>query len=188
MHCCSRIILIYLSPTKPRLRLKMWIFLLLFIKQLSTLRINCYPDSVFSLQWRHNERDDVSNHRRLDCLFNRLFRRRWKKTSKLPVTGLCEGNSPVTGEFPVHRASNAEMFTFHYVIMCPSTYLPNIQAPWILKDWHRGREISHRCSTFWNHEQHIPKCIAIVYVLVIPKYHCQQRKWRHWKHVDYIYW
>ena len=39
---------------------------------------------------------------------NRLFRHRWKKTSKLSVTGLCEGNSPVTGEFPAQRASNAE--------------------------------------------------------------------------------
>ena len=29
-----------------------------------------------SLQWRHNERDGVSNHRRLECLLNRLFRRR----------------------------------------------------------------------------------------------------------------
>ena len=27
-----------------------------------------------------------------------------KKTSKLRVTGLCEGNSPVTGEFPAQRA------------------------------------------------------------------------------------
>ena len=35
-------------------------------------------------------------------------RRRSKKTSKLRVTGLCEGNSPVTGEFPTQRASNAE--------------------------------------------------------------------------------
>ena len=35
-------------------------------------------------------------------------RRRSKKTSKLRVTGLCEGNSPVTGEFPAQRASNAE--------------------------------------------------------------------------------
>ena len=44
-----------------------------------------------------------------DCLLNRLFRRRWKKTSKLlRVTGLCEWNSPVTGEFPAQRASNAE--------------------------------------------------------------------------------
>ena len=41
-------------------------------------------------------------------LLNRLFRHIWKKTSKLHVTGLCVGNSPVTGEFPPQRASNAE--------------------------------------------------------------------------------
>ena len=43
-----------------------------------------------------------------DCLLNRLFRRRSKKTSKFCVTGLCAGNSPVTGEFPAQRASDAE--------------------------------------------------------------------------------
>ena len=31
-----------------------------------------------------------------------------KKTSKLRATGLCEGNSPGTGEFPAQMASNAE--------------------------------------------------------------------------------
>ena len=41
------------------------------------------PSSKIPLQWRHNERDGVSNHRRLDCLLNRLFRRWSKKTSKL---------------------------------------------------------------------------------------------------------
>ena len=35
-------------------------------------------------------------------------RRRSQKTSKLRVTGLCAGNSPVTGEFPAQRASNVE--------------------------------------------------------------------------------
>ena len=35
-------------------------------------------------------------------------RHRSKKTSKLCVTGLCAGNSPVTGEFPAQRASSAE--------------------------------------------------------------------------------
>ena len=35
-------------------------------------------------------------------------RRRSRKTSKLRITGLCRGNSPVTGEFPAQRASNAE--------------------------------------------------------------------------------
>ena len=60
------------------------------------------------LQWRHNERDGVANHQHHDSLLYRLFRRISKKTSKLRVTGLCEGNSPVTGEFPAQKASNAE--------------------------------------------------------------------------------
>ena len=60
------------------------------------------------LQWRHNERNGVSNHQSRDCLLNCLFRRTSEKTSKLRATVLCEGNSPVTGEFPAQRASNAE--------------------------------------------------------------------------------
>ena len=63
---------------------------------------------VIPLLWRHNGRDGVSNHRRLNCLLSHLFRRRSKKTSKLRVTGLCEWNSPVTGEFPAQRANNME--------------------------------------------------------------------------------
>ena len=54
------------------------------------------------------ESDGVSNHKRLEGLLNRLLRRRSKKSSELRVTGLCEGNSPVTGEFPAKRTSNAE--------------------------------------------------------------------------------
>ena len=61
-----------------------------------------------SLQWRHNGRDCVSNHQRLDCLLKCLFRHISKKTSKLLVTCLCKGNSPVPGEFPTQKASNAE--------------------------------------------------------------------------------
>ena len=59
------------------------------------------------LAWRHNGRDGVSNHQPHDCLLNRSFRRR-SKTSKLRVTCLSEGNSPVTGEFSAQRASIAE--------------------------------------------------------------------------------
>ena len=61
-----------------------------------------------SLQWRHNGRDSVSNHQPYECFLNRLLRCRSKKTSKLRVTGLCAGNSPVTGEYPAQMASNAE--------------------------------------------------------------------------------
>ena len=39
------------------------------------------------------------------------FRRKSKETSKLRVTGLCAGNSPVTGEFP------AQLLPFDNVIM-----------------------------------------------------------------------
>ena len=61
-----------------------------------------------TLRWRHNGCDSVSNHQPHDCLLNRLFRRRSKKTSKLRVTGLCVGNSPGTGEFLAQMASYAE--------------------------------------------------------------------------------
>ena len=63
---------------------------------------------ALSLQWRHNGRHGVWNHQPHDCLLNRLFRRRSKKTPKLRVTGLCVGNSLVIGEFPAQMASNAE--------------------------------------------------------------------------------
>ena len=61
-----------------------------------------------ALQWRYNGRGGASNHRRLCCLLNHLFERRSIKTSKLRVTGLCEGNPPVTGGFPSQGTSNTE--------------------------------------------------------------------------------
>ena len=56
-------------------------------------------------------------HRRLNCLAICLFRRTSKKTSKLGVTDLCEGNPPVTGGFPSQRASNVENVPFDDVII-----------------------------------------------------------------------
>ena len=61
-----------------------------------------------SVQWRHNGQEGASNHQRHHCLLTRLFGSRSKETSKLCFTGLCAGNSPVTGEFPAQMASNAE--------------------------------------------------------------------------------
>ena len=70
-----------------------------------------------SVRWRHNGRYGVSNHQPHDCLLNRLFRRRSKKTSKLRVTGLCAGihRGPVNSphKWPVTR----KMFPFDDVIM-----------------------------------------------------------------------
>ena len=68
---------------------------------------SCWP-ICNALRWRHTGHDGVSNHQPHDSLLNRFFRHRSKKTSKLRVTGLCAGNSPVTGEFHALRVSNAE--------------------------------------------------------------------------------
>ena len=70
-----------------------------------------------SLQWHHNGHDSVSNCRCLDFLIMGLFRCRSKKASELCVTGHCEGNSPVTSEFPSQRASNAGNVSFDDVVM-----------------------------------------------------------------------
>ena len=65
----------------------------------------CYDDIIYSnlnhgpglvlfqsLQLRYNQRVGVSN----------------QQPQESTVTGLCAGNSPVTGEFPAQIASNAE--------------------------------------------------------------------------------
>ena len=80
-----------------------------------------YPLASFKpLQWGHNDRDGVSTHRCLDCMLNRLFRRRSKKTSKLRVTGPCEWKPPVTSGFPSQRASDAKNVSIwlHHHAIC----------------------------------------------------------------------
>ena len=69
---------------------------------------NLDEGNAVSLQWRNNWHDGISNHQPHHCLLNRLFRRRSKKAAKHRVTGRCAGNSPVTGEFPAQKGSNAE--------------------------------------------------------------------------------
>ena len=123
-----------------------------------------------ALQWRHNERNGVSNHRRPDCLLNRLFGCRSKKTSKLGVTSLCEGNQPVTGGFPTQRASNAENVSIwlrHCVMQCRRNGI----GPWGIRNnyWTKGitteMPFDHNCGnvfmcstdylTHWGRVTHI---------------------------------
>ena len=66
-----------------------------------------------ALQWRHNEHNGVSNHRRLRCLLSCSFRRRSKKTSKLRVIGLCAG----IHRWPHKRPLTRKIFPFGGVIM-----------------------------------------------------------------------
>ena len=85
-----------------------------------------YQDNI---TWCHNGHGGIWNHQPHNCLLKRLFGHRSKKASKLRFTGLCVGNSPVTGEFPTQMASYLKMFPFDDVIMlnpyngcwCPSS-------------------------------------------------------------------
>ena len=82
-----------------------------------------------------------------------------KRTSKLRVTGLCEGNSPVTVEFPVQRARNAENFSIWWrhhktcifcracVLACVTTTLEPLYASPELKfslSHYRSRRLPER--------------------------------------------
>ena len=58
-------------------------------------------------------------------LFAQPFRRRSKKTSKLRVTGLCEGNPFVTGGSPHKGPVTRQIFPFDDVIMCKGRPINN---------------------------------------------------------------
>ena len=92
--------------------------------------------NLASLQWRHSGHNSVSNHQPHDCLLNRLFRRRSKKTSKLRVTGLCVGNSPGTGEFAAQMASNSENVSIwwrHHVVL-HNSWAHKLFVKWVTGD------------------------------------------------------
>ena len=76
---------------------------------------HCLGNRCPALLWRHNGCGSITNHQPHDCLLNRLFSRRSKKTSNLRVTGLFAGNGPVNSphKWPVMRKS----FPFDDVVM-----------------------------------------------------------------------
>ena len=106
------------------------------------------------LQWRHNEHNGVSNYQRLGCLLNCFFRRISKNTPKLRVTGLCEGNSPVTGHFPAQRASDAEngsmTSSWHDIFMLIESGFVNMPRYWVLKWSHRVEYFNVRENSYIN--------------------------------------
>ena len=121
-----------------------------------------FVQASLSLQWRHNVRDGVSTHQRLDCLLNRLFRRRSKKTPKLRVTGFVRGIHRWPVDFPHKGPVTRKMFPFDDAVMswshwgrvthtcvivtcyAPSHYL--VQG-WYTFNWIHG----NKCQ--WNSNQ-----------------------------------
>ena len=127
-----------------------------------------------SLQWRHNGRDGASNHPRLGCLLNCLFRHRSKKTLKLRVTGLCEGNSPVAGEFPAQMASNAEnvsIWWYHHVHMflCHYMYICEFGCVFIHRSFYLYVSVYFEHNIYLIHM--LLWCYILLYIFVESRFH-----------------
>ena len=109
-------------------------------------------NDILSLLWHHNGHDGISNHQPHDCLLNRLFRSRSKKTSKLHVTGLCVGNSLGTSEFPAQMANNAE---FDDIIMLAVRYAFHIPPNALTCTWWLNVFSDYTYFPYINHQLHV---------------------------------
>ena len=145
-----------IAPVPQRL----WYFIIMYI---SFSRLDW-----ISLQWRHNGRDSLSNHQPHDCLLNRLFRCRSKKTSKFRVTGLYAGNSPGTVEFSAQMASNAENV---YIWWRHHEYGENRTNFDQAREFVAGKMrrlgvygTSQYCTSAFNHLDWIPYCPLMIFV------------------------
>ena len=110
---------------------------------------NSSGGQIPSLQWRHNGHDGLSSHKPPDCLLKRLFRHSSKQTPRLRVSGLCEGNSTVTDEFPAQRASNAENVSIWWCHPATTGYLIFKWKSWLVLTVMRGYKDS--CSRYIHH-------------------------------------
>ena len=147
---------------------------------------------TYTIQWRHNGRESVSNHQPHDCLLNRLFRRRSKRTSKLRVTGLCAGNSPVTGEFPAQRASNAENVSIwwrHHVYgRCWLLHCNATGVPFEIYDWILNRTVDISDTLYIDFRSSPDHCTKVLFNgldFIIIWLFCTEDSFTNW-HQDYI--
>ena len=95
-----------------------------------------FPGIWFPISVTSHERNDVSNYRLFDCLFNNMFNPTSKKTS----LALCEGNPPVTGGFSSQWTNNVESVSKSWRLPLPCV---NTKA--------RVGNIGISSGQIWNH-------------------------------------
>ena len=113
----------------------------------------------------------VSNHQPHDCLLNRLFRRRSKKTSKLRDTSLCAGNSPVTGEFPEQRPVTRKMLPFDDVIMTSGHIRQSRPRQWINEVLRYHVRVFVQTHVIWNRNDKVHYLMIILILCNLQTYH-----------------
>ena len=103
--CLSRIVIIInlLAASSQHIEITQRLLYIYFWKTMTWIQPSIGPCHV-----AHNDVIMGTIASQITSLTIVYSNQRSKKTAKLRVTGLCAGNSPVTGEFPAQRASNAE--------------------------------------------------------------------------------
>ena len=92
-----------------------WFVVVILVLICVFMRFIC-PNHI-PLRWRHNGRDGVSDHRGLDCLLNRLSRRRSKKHQSSASPAFVRGIHRWPGNSPRKRPVTQKKFPFDDVIM-----------------------------------------------------------------------
>ena len=74
-----------------------------------------------------------------------------RKTSKLRATGLCAGNSPVTGEFPAQKASNVENVTIWWRHHETHRWFVLLKYSGAILTWHHAMPTNFVKVAIWVH-------------------------------------
>ena len=87
----------------------------------------------YELQWRINGRDDVSYHRDINSLLNRLFRHKWKKDQSSASLAFVRGFHRWPVNSPLKDPVTRKMFPFGDVIMLlPLPFTGAVMASWVV--------------------------------------------------------
>ena len=112
--------------------------------------IQCTCVKNWALQWRHNGSNGVSNHQPHDYLLNRLFRRRSKKTPKLPSLAVVRGIHRWPVNSPHKWSVTRKMFPFDDVItdicLIISDEICRVSSLWSTTDMLLSNSLSN-CTT-----------------------------------------
>ena len=107
--------------------------------------MRCHLESIVMLtpMWKSRYNDVImtsqmaSQITSLTIVYSIVYsRHRSKKTPKPRVTGLCAGNSPVTGEFPAQRTSNAENVSICWRHHARSDEIKVVWTGFFISHWH----------------------------------------------------
>ena len=128
------------------------------------MKVLCVAHALCRSRARHVSPEGAPSrdHQHLDCLFNCLLRRTSEKTSKLRITGPCEGNPPVTGGFHPPPPPDTSFEDGLNTFMLDNVADVSVSLWWI-------------CSFKLDHEL-IKACVEYVWIFHEPINHVSSRQ------------